>query len=230
MIEFAFLAQECAPHVHVTTLAAVVRQESAGNPFAIGVNGGVRLPRQPRNKAEAVATAEWLKANGYDFDAGIGQINVRNLGWLGMSIEDLFDPCTNLKGAATVLSDCYRRAVPKYGEGQPALHAALSCYNTGNFSTGFTNGYVMKVAANAAMPIPALTPIAQDPREPVKLRPSPTASAVKEGSQPAGEHHRQQPGNEDDAGLGDAFSRAAGDAFRTSTVQEDARNGEKSKM
>ena len=88
----------------------------------------------------------------------------------------------------------------------------------------------MKVAANAALPIPALKPIAQDPQEPVKLRPSPTASAVKGGSQPAGEHHRQQPGNEDDAGLGDAFSRAAGDAFRTSTVQEDARNGEKSKM
>jgi type IV secretion system protein VirB1 len=225
MIEFAFLAQECAPHVHVTTLAAVVRQESAGNPFAIGVNGGVRLPRQPRNKAEAVATAEWLKANGYDFDAGIGQINVRNLGWLGMSIEDLFDPCTNLKGAATVLSDCYRRAVPKYGEGQPALHAALSCYNTGNFSTGFTNGYVMKVAANAAMPIPALTPIAQDPREPVKLRSSAHPLPVNSQTGTAGARDRKQPGDEDDAGLGDAFSRAAGDAFRTSTAREGNREG-----
>ena len=230
MIEFALLAQECAPHVNVSTMAAIVRQESAGNPLAIGVNGGVRLPRQPRSKAEAISTAEWLKTNGYNFDAGIGQINVRNLGWLGMSIEDLFDPCANLKGAAKVLSDCYERASTKYGEGQPALRAALSCYNTGNFSTGFRNGYVMKVAANAALPIPALKPIAQDPREPVKLRPGTTASAVKGGSQPAGEHHRQQPGNEDDAGLGDAFSRAAGDAFRTSTVQEDARNGEKSKM
>lgn len=225
MIEFAFLAQECAPHVHVTTLAAVVRQESAGNPFAIGVNGGVRLPRQPRNKAEAVATAEWLKANGYDFDAGIGQINVRNLGWLGMSIEDLFDPCTNLKGAATVLSDCYRRAVPKYGEGQPALHAALSCYNTGNFSTGFTNGYVMKVAANAAMPIPALTPIAQDPREPVKLRSSAHPLPVNSQTGTAGARDRKQLGDEDDAGLGDAFSRAAGDAFRTSTAREGNREG-----
>lgn len=219
MIEFALLAQECAPHVHVSTLAAVVRQESGGNPFAIGVNGEVRLPRQPRGKAEAVATAEWLKAHGYDFDAGIGQINVRNLGWLGMSIEDLFDPCANLKGAATVLGDCYRRAVPKYGEGQPALRAALSCYNTGNFSKGFTNGYVMKVAANAALPVPALTPFAQNPREPVKLRPSALSLPANRQAGTANARDHQQPG-EGDAGLGDAFSRGTGDAFRTSTARE----------
>ena len=223
MIEFALLAQECAPHVHVSTLAAIVRHESAGNPFAIGVNGGVRLPRQPRNKSEAVATAEWLKANGYDFDAGVGQINVRNLGWLGMSIEDLFDPCTNLKGAATVLGDCYRRAVPKYGEGQAALHAALSCYNTGNFSTGFKNGYVMKVAANAAMAIPALTPITQNPRDPVKLRSSTHPLPLKSQTEMPSARDRKQPGDEGDAGLGDAFSRPAGDAFKTSTVREGSR-------
>ncbi|WP_323000546.1 lytic transglycosylase domain-containing protein [Denitromonas sp.] len=222
MFEFALLAQECAPQVHVTTLAAIVRQESAGNPFAIGINGGARLPRQPQTKAEAVATAEWLQANGYNFDAGVGQINVRNLGWLGMSVEDLFDPCINLKGAATVLSDCYRRAVPKYGEGQPALHAALSCYNTGDFSKGFANGYVMKVAANAALPIPALAPISQTPGEPVKLRSSARPISVNEYSK-ADERDRKQPGNEDDAGIGDAFSRAAGDAFNTSTAREGAR-------
>lgn len=222
MFEFALLAQECAPQVHVTTLAAIVRQESAGNPFAIGINGAARLPRQPQTKAEAVATAKWLQANGYNFDGGAGQINVRNLGWLGMSIEDLFDPCANLKGAATVLSDCYRRAVQKYGEGQPALHAALSCYNTGDFSKGFTNGYVMKVAANAALPIPALTPIAQTPGEPVKLRASVRPISVKEYTK-ADERDRKQPGNEDEAGIVDTFSKAVGDAFNTSTAREDTR-------
>ena len=81
------------PTSTISTLAAIVRHESARQSILqSGSNGGVRLPRQPRNKSEAVATAEWLKTNGYDFDAGVGQINVRNLGWLGMSIGDLFDP------------------------------------------------------------------------------------------------------------------------------------------
>ena len=35
----------------------VVRVESSGNPYAIGVVGG-RLQRQPKNLAEAVATAK----------------------------------------------------------------------------------------------------------------------------------------------------------------------------
>lgn len=217
MLEFALLAQECAPQVHVKTLAAIVRHESAANPFAIGVNGGVRLPRQPKSKAEAIATAEWLKANGHDFDGGIGQINVRNLGWLGMSIEDLFDPCANLKGAATVLGDCYSRATAKYEAGQPALHAALSCYNTGNFNKGFKNGYVMKVAANAALAIPALVPIGQNPGEPVKLRPSAHPRASKSATN-AGSRERKQPGSGGHTGLKDAFSGSIGDAFATSTV------------
>ena len=157
MMDFSDLATQCAPEVHVTTLSSIVRHESSANPYAIGVNGNVSLPRQPRSKIEAIATAEWLKKNGHDFDAGLGQINVRNLGHLGMSIPDLFDPCANLRGAATVLTDCYKRALVRYEQGQPALQAALSCYNTGNFFSGFSSGYVMKVAKNATLQVPVLT-------------------------------------------------------------------------
>ena len=130
MIDFTDLATQCAPEVHITTLSSIVQHESSANPYAIGINGNISLPRQPKNKTEAIATAEWLKANGHDFDAGLGQINIRNLDRLGMSIPDLFDPCANLRSAATVLTDCYKRALVRYEPGQPALHAALSCYNT----------------------------------------------------------------------------------------------------
>jgi type IV secretion system protein VirB1 len=163
MMDFIDLATQCAPEVHVTTLSSIVQHESSANPYAIGVNGNISLLRQPKNKFEAIATAEWLKVNGHDFDAGLGQINIRNLDRLGMGIPDLFDPCANLRGTAAVLTDCYKRALVRYEPGQPALRAALSCYNTGNFFTGFSNGYIAKVEKNATAQIPALMPIDEDP-------------------------------------------------------------------
>ena len=38
----------------------------------------------------------------------------------------------------------YAEAVHSRGEGQPALKAALSAYNTGDFYRGFANGYVAR--------------------------------------------------------------------------------------
>ncbi|HDQ4405533.1 TPA: transglycosylase SLT domain-containing protein [Pseudomonas aeruginosa] len=79
-VDFKTLAAQCAPGVHIKTLSSIVRHESRVNPYAIGLNAkGARLPRQPVNKAEAVATASWLKANGYNFDSGFGQVNSSNI-------------------------------------------------------------------------------------------------------------------------------------------------------
>ena len=52
----------------------VVRVESSGNPYAIGVVGG-RLQRQPKNLAEAVATAKMLEQKGFNFSLGLAQVN-----------------------------------------------------------------------------------------------------------------------------------------------------------
>ena len=54
---FLALALACAPQVHADTARALVSVESAFNPWAIGVVGGA-LVRQPRDRAEALATAE----------------------------------------------------------------------------------------------------------------------------------------------------------------------------
>lgn len=212
IVEFAMLAAMCAPNVHLTTLESVVTHESRANIYAIGVNGGTKLQRQPANLDEAVATAEWLKANGYDFDGGLGQVNVRNLPGLGMTIPDLFDPCKNLAGAAKVLTDCYDRAVPQFGAGQPALRAALSCYNTGNFERGFKNGYVQKVAAQVGVSVPALEPITdKDGQKPVELKATKGGgSATKTVSSSAPKAKAKSDG------LGDVFSGSGGDAFSSS--------------
>jgi len=63
-------------------------------------------------------------------------LNSRNLARLGYSIEDALQPCKNLAGGGIILSEFYGDAVRIFGEGQAALKAALSAYNTGNFYQG----------------------------------------------------------------------------------------------
>ncbi|MES2206794.1 MAG: lytic transglycosylase domain-containing protein [Pseudomonadota bacterium] len=163
MLDFLLLTQQCAPHVAPETMAAIVRTESQFQPLAIGINGGARLVRQPATKKEAVITAKSLIGQGYNIDLGLGQVNSSNLAKTSLSIEDAFDPCRNLAASSSILKNNYERARQKQLNSQEALFAALSAYNTGNFSKGFTNGYVQKVVANAEpikpiAIIPALKP------------------------------------------------------------------------
>lgn len=149
VIDLPALAQQCAPTVAYTTLAAVVSHESKTNPFAIGINGGARLSRAPETKEEAIEVSKKLIGMGISIDMGLSQINSTNLSKLGLTVEQLFDPCTNLQAGATVLHWCYGPASKKFGPGQVALRAALSCYNTGDFARGLANGYVASVYKNA---------------------------------------------------------------------------------
>ncbi|WP_370655722.1 lysozyme family protein [Paracraurococcus lichenis] len=143
-------------------LTAIWIHEGRGvlNPYAIGVNRGPRLPKQPTSAAEAVAVARRLLADGRDFDAGLGQINVRNWRWLGLDAETVFDPCRNVAASAAVLT-------------------AFSLYNTGTPGRGFANGYVQGVVAagraNAAAPSAAAAlpaPEQPPPAEPSACAPS----------------------------------------------------------
>ena len=145
---FIALTTLCAPLVHPSTALAIVSTESGFNPHAIGVVAGT-LERQPRNLEEALATAQALRAQGRNFSVGLAQINVRNLDRFGMSLADGFDACKNLEAMQAVLSECYERAGSKDGP-QPSLRRALSCYYSGNFTTGFRHGYVSRVVGAAS--------------------------------------------------------------------------------
>jgi len=144
---FLALALACAPQVHADTARALVSVESAFNPWAIGVVGGA-LVRQPRHRAEALATAKALQAAGWNFSVGLGQINVGNFERLGLTVETAFEPCVNLAAMQTVLAECFERASGSASNAvdQVALRQALSCYYSGNFTTGFEHGYVRRVA------------------------------------------------------------------------------------
>lgn len=149
LVDLPALAQQCAPTIAYQTVQAVVMHESGTRPFAIGINGGARITRQPQTKKEAVETARTLINMGLSIDMGLGQINSANLPRLGLTVEQIFDPCTNLRAAETILRGCYDPAAARLGHGQPALQAALSCYNTGNTHSGISNGYVGKVYAQS---------------------------------------------------------------------------------
>lgn len=144
---FLIVAMACAPQVHPDTARAVVSVESGFNPYAIGVVGGA-LVRQPRTRAEALATIDALHAAGWNFSVGIGQINVANFSRLGLTPRTALDPCTNLTAMQSVLGECFERASPTV-DAQAALRRALSCYYSGNFSTGVRHGYVGRVVATA---------------------------------------------------------------------------------
>jgi type IV secretion system protein VirB1 len=167
------LAAQCAPTVAPETVLAIIQTESSGEPFAINVNGG-RQPARQTNALDAATIARQYVAAGYSVDLGLGQINSRNMRWLGLTWETVFDPCTNVAALGFVLTSNFN-AVKAGRDPQSALRVALSMYNTGSQTRGFRNGYVAKVVGNAGVfghdaferaAIPAATaPVTDDQRE-----------------------------------------------------------------
>lgn len=131
-----YLIQECAPSIHPATVATLVQVESSADPYAIGVVG-MTLTSQPTKLSEAVSVSESLLEQGYNISLGLGQINIHNFDGLGLDLNSVFDPCTNLKAAEEVLNSCYSRAQQEFSNAQEALKASLSCYYSNNFTRGF---------------------------------------------------------------------------------------------
>lgn len=141
----AALIQACAPTVAVETVQAIVQVESQGDPIALASNrrgGAVRL--NPADLADAIRLARAEIAAGNSVDMGLMQVNSKNLRKLGLTVEQVWEPCTNLRAGAQILEAAYVGAVKEFGGGQAALRAALSAYNTGDFVAGLNNGYVAR--------------------------------------------------------------------------------------
>ncbi|WP_372784790.1 lytic transglycosylase domain-containing protein [Phenylobacterium sp.] len=188
------LAAHCAPQAAPETLLAVTRVESGLDPLAIGVNGPA--PRRVRvaSRAEAIASARTLISSGANIDLGLAQINSANLGRLGLTVADAFDPCSSLAAGASLLRDNYQAVRALAADDQSALRTALSLYNTGDRQRGFRNGYVTRVvrsaAAAAALPAETLAPLTA-PHPPAwdafgDLRPAAfvTSPSIRQGDQP----------------------------------------------
>ena len=162
---FSTIAAACAPDVPLVTLRAIARAESAFHPYALSLDyprrtarehgltdGGIFLARQPRNLAEARAWTHWLLQRGRSVSIGLMQISTQHAAELGLTADQLFDPCTNIRAGAQILQTKYQHSAALHGEGQEALQEALSLYNSGSSAVGFENGYVSNVVDGEVYP------------------------------------------------------------------------------
>jgi type IV secretion system protein VirB1 len=148
MLALAALIRHCAPAVAPSTMTAIVRVESGGNPFAVGDNT-TRRSYYPRDRATAERLVHRLLDAGHLLDVGIAQIDSMNFAGFGVTAHTIFDPCTNLSVGARILSGDYAFAVRRYGDGQVALRHAIGMYNTGRLDAG--QSYVRRVLLAAGI-------------------------------------------------------------------------------
>jgi type IV secretion system protein VirB1 len=151
----ATLMATCAPLVHPTTLGGLIEVESNGNPYAVSINRpldltgrGIELPAfaPPHSKREALELTRSLLARGLGVSVGLAQINVEQLAEAHLRLADLFNPCANLAVAQRVLLDCEANQPTHIAHGAALrLRRTLSCYNTGDYDTGFRNHYVFNI-------------------------------------------------------------------------------------
>ena len=151
MIGLALL-QKCASEVAPVTMAAIVQDESSGWPWAINVNNlpGGGSKRFPTKQAAVAAAIRYIRM-GYKVDLGIAQVDSENLGWLGLSVSQVFNPCTNLQAAQKILVAAYRQAG---ADGAASLKGALEAYNSGN--TRGDGSYAKVVYRQAGVEVPAI--------------------------------------------------------------------------
>jgi type IV secretion system protein VirB1 len=179
-VALSTLLQQCAPNVGERTMTAIVRVESNAYPLAIYDNTS-RRSFSPRTVPEALYTARVLIDAGHSVDLGLAQVNSANLPRLGMAIRDAFDPCSNLRGAATILSSDYDDAASHFSPGPYALRRAIGAYNSGSIYGGDT--YIDRILVAAGLPpqgsrkIPDLEPTGYGPGANVTL-PGPTLASA----------------------------------------------------
>lgn len=140
-----YIAQ-CAPQVSPVLMQALVKQESAFNPYAIGIDsGGEAVRPQPTSLQEAVKKAGEMQAAGKRFSVGIAQIHISNVQAAGLSLEQVFDPCKNLSLGQGILFNFYRTAVKEGYAGIDAVWAALRGYNSGSVHKTISDKYAQDI-------------------------------------------------------------------------------------
>lgn len=148
-MDIASLFTACSIIISQPLLEAIVSTESRGNPYTVNINSDNfgQKSYQFENKSDAVIFSKDLIQQGYSLDLGLGQINSKNLKGLQLSVEEVFDPCTNLSALQSIFLRGYDKEVDQRLTREQKEIAALSRYNTGHPTRGIENGYVYNVLA-----------------------------------------------------------------------------------
>ena len=159
-LDVAALQSHCLPAVPLSTIGAIIRVESDGNPNTMQIDfprvilkrwhlpeGTLRLKRQPATQREALEWLGYFERRGIFVDVGLMQVSTTEARRREISVESLLDPCSNLRAGWQILDSAYQIEVKIYGPGQGALQHAISRYNTGDTQRGIDNGYLARVMA-----------------------------------------------------------------------------------
>ncbi|KVV07305.1 hypothetical protein WK77_16060 [Burkholderia ubonensis] len=157
----------CAPLVHPITMSKIVKVESKWRQYALADAGPKGLPWKgvrekmvrsyfPATADEAEQIATRLIAANHIVAIGLSQVSSENLRRFGLSVRQVLDPCTNLRTGSTILTEFYLKARKTIPDSNRAILAAISAYNTGNFTSGFSNGYVKSVVDAKGLSAPAV--------------------------------------------------------------------------
>ncbi|MEE9321392.1 MAG: transglycosylase SLT domain-containing protein [Granulosicoccus sp.] len=126
-------------------ISAIIETESAGKIAALNINQWQGDALNLTDTATAISAAKLFIDEGYTVDVGLMGINSENINRFNKSVEEAFEPCTNIELGEHILMQNIESANAAGLQADHAIRAALSLYNTGSLSAGFTNGYVQKV-------------------------------------------------------------------------------------
>lgn len=140
-IDLSLIEQCKNPNVDTEIIKQIIKVESNYKQFAINVNkvGSFNL----KTKKEAKALADFYIAKGYSVDIGLMQFNSSNLKEFSYDLDDILEPCNNIKAGSDIFYLAYESTDPNLDKSE-RINKALSIYNTGNQQLGFKNGYVAK--------------------------------------------------------------------------------------
>ena len=130
MILLSQISAECAPMVAPSTMAAIVRVESGGNPLAMW-NNSTRSMVIPGSRAQAIRYLRHAMAAGQRVDVGLAQVDTGNFAAFGLRPQNAFNACANLRAGGEILHMDWQQALSSGYRGQQALYHAFEAYNSG---------------------------------------------------------------------------------------------------
>ena len=123
------LLERCAPEVSPVTMAALVAQESGGDPYALD-DDSTHIVYHSVSYAAAARLAAQLIGAGHFVDLGLAQVNSNWLPALHLTAAELLMPCENLRAGSLILLRAWRAA--GVGPRAKRLARALAIYHSGH--------------------------------------------------------------------------------------------------
>lgn len=152
MIPLSQISAECAPMVAPSTMAAIVRVESGGNPLAMW-NDSTRSMVIPGSRNQAIRYLRQAMAAGQRVDVGLAQVDTGNFVAFGLTPRNAFAACANLRAGGAILRMDWQQALNSGYRGQQALYHAFEAYNSGRLRGDAR--YANRILGAAGAPAPA---------------------------------------------------------------------------